>query len=131
MHKSLRRRLQRYEGEPCPYCQVEMTLQGPGGANGPDAPSRDHIIPQYRTRRFWTLHFVAPWLNSQSFDAAINIQIVCKRCNEDKGHLTHDEYVAVRAGLASRLDKGDGERQHRNNANAFMRYGSSFRNLMD
>lgn len=56
----------------------------------PDAPSRDHIIP----------------LSRGGLDEVSNIEIICQRCNGEKGSLTKCEYIAWREGRASRLDKG-------------------------
>lgn len=74
----------RYASKQCPYCGDFMN----GIDNDAKAPSRDHKIPLSRGGN-----------NSQA-----NIEIICRECNSDKGSLTHDEYIAVRTGLASRLD---------------------------
>lgn len=69
----------------CPYCGVVMVK------SGRDAwPTRDHIIALSRG-------------GSNTVD---NIIIICRRCNEDKGSLLPDEFIAWREGRASRLDKG-------------------------
>lgn len=73
-----------YVGCVCPYCEGTMARYGRR------APSRDHKVPRARG----------------GSDHPDNIHICCRRCNEDKGSLDHDEYLAVRAGLATRLDKG-------------------------
>ncbi len=79
-------RLHRYLGSQCPYCGVVMNRDG--GFNGPQAPSRDHRVPVSRGGQ----------------NVPENIIICCRRCNEDKGSLRVEEYQAVLAGLASRLD---------------------------
>lgn len=81
-----RGRLRRAVGSPCPYCGVTMNRDR--GWNGPEAPSRDHRIPRARG----------------GLNVVQNIIICCRRCNEDKGCLTTEEYTAVLAGAASRLD---------------------------
>jgi 5-methylcytosine-specific restriction endonuclease McrA len=81
------RSLARYLGSPCPYCGV--TLNRDKGWNSPQAPSRDHRVP----------------LSRGGLNVAENIIICCRGCNEDKGSLRPEEYLAVRAGLASRLDR--------------------------
>jgi len=78
--------LHRHLGDPCPYCGVIMNRDG--GWHGPQAPSKDHKIPVAR----------------DGPDTRENMVACCRRCNEDKSALTVEEYVAVRAGLASRLD---------------------------
>lgn len=87
-HRPLRRsmRLNGHIGKPCPYCGVTMNRDR--GWNSPDAPSRDHRIPLARN---------GP-------DTRDNIVICCRRCNEEKGCLTPEEFAAVRAGIACRLD---------------------------
>jgi 5-methylcytosine-specific restriction endonuclease McrA len=79
-------RQRRYIGKPCPYCGVTMTRRSGHLAN--TAPSRDHLIPFSRG----------------GLNVTENIIVCCRGCNEDKGKLTAEEYAAVRAGLASRLD---------------------------
>lgn len=73
-------------GEPCPYCGVTMNRDN--GYHSPQAPSRDHRVPVWRG----------------GSERRANIIIVCRGCNEEKGCLTSEEYMAVRAGLACRLD---------------------------
>ncbi len=60
-------------------------------------PTRDHVIPLSRRS-----------MPGKVFGMNVrgNIEIVCRQCNEEKGSLTKEEYVAWRLGLASRLDKG-------------------------
>lgn len=79
-------RLRWYLGKPCPYCGVTMNRDR--GWNSRDAPSRDHRIPQSRGGKH----------------NAVNITVCCRMCNEEKGSLDPEEFTAVRAGLASRLD---------------------------
>jgi len=73
-------------GKPCPYCGVKMHRDL--GLHHPDAPSRDHKIPKCRG----------------GAGLRNNIHVVCRHCNSDKANLTHEEYIAVRAGRACRLD---------------------------
>lgn len=68
-----------------------------GGLTHPQAPSQDHKIPRSR----------------KGADTRDNIIICCRRCNEEKASLTPEEFMAVRAGLASRLDKTINERRSR------------------
>jgi 5-methylcytosine-specific restriction endonuclease McrA len=70
----------------CPYCGVTMNRDR--GWNSPQAPSRDHRVPRSRG----------------GTDRPENILVCCRMCNEDKASLTTEEYMAVRAGNASRLD---------------------------
>lgn len=77
------RRLHWYFGKQCPYCGVQMSRDSLRLM-----PSRDHRIPRSRG----------------GTHTPSNITICCRGCNEDKGSLTVEEYMAVRAGLASRLD---------------------------
>jgi len=89
------RRLRNYIGEPCPYCGFEMI----GPAQSERAPSRDHKIPVSRINH--------PFAKSGgAFLGGGNVHVCCRGCNSDKGSLDHEEYLAVLAGLASRLDKG-------------------------
>lgn len=60
------------------------------GRNGGQAPSKDHRIPVSRGG-----------LNLES-----NLVVCCRWCNEDKGALFADEYMAWREGTAFRLDHG-------------------------
>lgn len=76
----------RRNGSICPYCELPMLADQ--GSNHPRAPSRDHVIP----------------LSRGGPDHLENIVTCCRGCNEDKGKLTAEEYRAVLAGLASRLD---------------------------
>lgn len=85
--------LKRARGRLCPYCERPMTLAN--GRHAPQSPTRDHKVPSSRG-------------GSNSLD---NIEPCCRRCNEDKGSLTPDEYRAVLAGLASRLDRMTPERR--------------------
>jgi 5-methylcytosine-specific restriction endonuclease McrA len=78
--------LRQHLGKPCPYCGVTMNRSL--GWNGPQAPSRDHQVPRSR----------------KGPHVAANILVCCRACNEEKGCLTHEEFAAVRAGLASRYD---------------------------
>jgi 5-methylcytosine-specific restriction endonuclease McrA len=90
--------LHRHLGEPCSYCGVTMNCDG--GWLGPQAPSKDHRVPRVRG---------GP-------DTRENMIVCCRRCNEDKGALTTEEYMAVLAGLASRLDiLWNDERSRENN----------------
>lgn len=77
------RNMLRKHGKFCRYCDVEMTKD-----IRDRAPSRDHIIP----------------LSRGGPDTFENIAMACRACNEEKGSLTAEEYVAWKAGLASRLD---------------------------
>ena len=79
-------RLRRFLGKPCPYCGICMNREK--GFHCADAPSRDHRIPISRGGR----------------DLAKNIVICCRRCNENKGALDPEEYMAVRNGIASSLE---------------------------
>jgi 5-methylcytosine-specific restriction endonuclease McrA len=79
-------RQRRYIGKPCPYCGVTMTRRE--GYLADTAPSRDHLIPICRG----------------GLRVTENMIVCCRGCNEDKGKLTAEEYAAVRAGEASRLD---------------------------
>lgn len=88
------RKLDRFVGEPCPYCGTAMRV-----------PTRDHKIP--KSRKSHPHYFL--WLR-RSVDR-INIHVVCLRCNNDKGGLDHEEYLAVLQGLASRLDRGRAYRE--------------------
>lgn len=65
--------------------------QGPTHLKDPDAPTRDHIIA----------------LSRGGPDHIDNIQMICRRCNEEKGSLLPDEFVAWREGRASRIDRGE------------------------
>lgn len=78
--------LRRHVGRRCPYCGLTMTRER--GWNSQRAPSRDHCIP----------------LSRGGANTLANMIVCCRRCNEDKGSLTQEEYLAVLAGLASRLD---------------------------
>lgn len=83
----VRGRLRRY-GRVCPYCEVAMSTAN--GFTSPSAPTRDHVIPISRGGR----------------DIIENIEIVCRKCNQDKGSLLPEEFKAWKDGLASRLDRG-------------------------
>lgn len=83
----------RRSGGTCFYCGDPFSYDG--GRNGPDAPSRDHKIPQCRG----------------GTDSLDNIVTAHRRCNEDKGALDVEEYQAWREGRASRLDRGRKERR--------------------
>lgn len=80
------RRMTPQLGKPCPYCGVTMNRDK--GWNSPDAPSRDHKIPRSRGGN----------------NLPNNIVICCRSCNEDKGSLDAEEYMAVLTGLACRID---------------------------
>lgn len=73
-------------GHVCPYCELPMLTDH--GLNHKRAPSRDHMIP----------------LSRGGPDTLENLLTCCRGCNEDKGSLTAEEYIAVRAGMASRID---------------------------
>jgi 5-methylcytosine-specific restriction endonuclease McrA len=60
-------------------------------------PTRDHMIP----------------LSRHGQNVVTNITIICHRCNQEKGALLPDEFVAWRAGTASRIDKGHAWRTRR------------------
>lgn len=91
-------RLRRYIGEKCPYCPTIMNRER--GYHSPQSPSRDHRVPTCRGG-----------MNVES-----NIIICCRRCNEEKGPLDEDEFMAWKAGLATRLDSfWDKLRQQRKN----------------
>lgn len=77
-------RLHQAVGRLCPYCERRMLDRGCQARS----PSRDHKIP----------------LSRGGLHTRSNIQICCRQCNEEKGSLTHEEFLAVRAGRASRLD---------------------------
>lgn len=79
-------RMKSFLGRHCPYCGVTMNRDR--GWNSSQEPSRDHRVPRSRG----------------GSDAPENIIVCCRRCNEEKGSLTAEEYMAVRRGLASRLD---------------------------
>jgi hypothetical protein len=83
--------LLRFLGKPCPWCGHPMSR----GVNTPRAPTRDHRIPQARG----------------GSDAIENIVICCATCNNEKGHLLPDEFMAVRTGQACRLDRLTNERR--------------------
>jgi 5-methylcytosine-specific restriction endonuclease McrA len=57
-------------------------------------PTRDHMIP----------------LSRRGQNVVTNITIICHTCNQEKGALLPDEFVAWRTGTASRIDKGVGWR---------------------
>lgn len=80
-------------GAPCPYCQRTMNLSN--GRHASHAPSRDHKVP----------------ISRGGTNDSENVEICCRRCNEQKGQLTPEEFRAVRAGLASRLDQTTPERR--------------------
>lgn len=82
----LRKKLARFLGAACPFCGVTMNRDK--GWNSPQAPSRDHRIPESRG----------------GLDVVSNIVVVCRGCNEEKGSLTVEEFTAWRTGMASRLD---------------------------
>lgn len=87
--KRMRSMLRRH-GTHCSYCKGEMTTKR--GFNHPMAPSRDHVIPLCRG----------------GYDHLSNIVMACRWCNERKGPLTGDEFIAWLEGRASRLDYGIG-----------------------
>lgn len=86
MQNRIRAHLRRH-GTVCAYCDRALKV---GTFNQPLSPSRDHAIP----------------LSRGGADSIDNIVIACRECNSDKGSLLPEEYMAVRGGLASRLDKG-------------------------
>jgi 5-methylcytosine-specific restriction endonuclease McrA len=86
----LRSKLKRHAGRSCPYCLVTMDKGGPIQ----NRPTRDHMIP----------------LSRGGMNVVTNITIVCHGCNQEKGALLPDEFVAWRNGSASRIDKGVGWR---------------------
>lgn len=67
--------LSRYDRKPCPYCGHEMLV-----GDSRRAPTRDHKIPRSRTKQ------IKP--------KGVNILIVCRACNGDKGDMTLDEFAA-------------------------------------
>jgi 5-methylcytosine-specific restriction endonuclease McrA len=73
---------------PCRYCGVLMTDWN--GREDWRAPSRDHQIPRARGGR----------------NVVENIEIICRRCNSDKGNLTPEEFT-------NRLSHSNGERARR------------------
>ena len=79
-------RLKAFLGKHCPYCGVVMNRDR--GWNGRQAPSRDHRIPVSRG-------------GAHTID---NLLVCCRSCNEEKGSLLVEEFMAVRAGIASRID---------------------------
>lgn len=82
--------LRRVAGTLCPYCQVEMT-KGRTNQSDMNQPTRDHKIP----------------LSRGGPDCVENIQMICRRCNEEKGSLLPEEFVAWREGRACRIDRGE------------------------
>lgn len=93
--KTAQSMVRRALGKSCPYCCCVMGRNG--SWNAPNAPSVDHRVP--KSRGGW--------------DTPENWLVCCRQCNEDKGSLTEEEYIAVRAGLATRLDKGPALRHRR------------------
>jgi 5-methylcytosine-specific restriction endonuclease McrA len=85
-----RGKLKRHAGRSCPYCHASMDKGGPILTR----PTRDHMIP----------------LSRGGMNVVTNITIVCHGCNQEKGALLPDEFVAWRTGMASRIDKGVGWR---------------------
>jgi 5-methylcytosine-specific restriction endonuclease McrA len=85
-----RGKLKRHAGTRCPYCNIVMDK-----GSTRYRPTRDHMIAKTRGGQ----------------DVVTNITIVCHRCNQEKGALLPDEFVAWRAGTASRIDKGVGWRR--------------------
>ena len=81
------KRLLRVRGKFCSYCSQPMSRDN--GFNSSRAPSRDHIIPRCRGGK----------------DVLENITLACRGCNEKKGALTGEEYMAWLEGRASRLDR--------------------------
>ena len=69
-----RGRLTEYLDRACPYCNVLMTDRD--GRESWRAPSRDHKIPRSRGGR----------------NVVENIEIVCRRCNKQKGSLTQPSH---------------------------------------
>lgn len=70
-------------GKRCPYCQNPMD-----GLSSNTIPTIDHQIPLVRG---------GP-------DTLENSLICCRRCNGQKGMLTHEEYIIWLDGRSSRLD---------------------------
>jgi 5-methylcytosine-specific restriction endonuclease McrA len=69
-----RGRLLEWLGKACPYCGLLMSDRD--GSQGWRAPSRDHRVPGSRGGR----------------NVVENIEIVCRRCNQQKGELTPEEF---------------------------------------
>lgn len=86
-----RKAKRRAAGRLCPYCEKPMN----GNRNGRHAASIDHRTPRSR---------------GGSNDGR-NKLVACRRCNEDKGSLTVEEYLLVRRGRASRIDVMTSERR--------------------
>lgn len=84
----------RHHGSKCAYCKEETTKEF--GWLHKRAPSRDHIIP----------------LSRGGPDSYENLTVSCRECNELKGSLTADEFIAWRDGRASRLDWIKKPRRH-------------------
>jgi 5-methylcytosine-specific restriction endonuclease McrA len=73
-----------WTGKTCPYCRRIMTnLEGP---HDDRAPSRDHRVPRSRG----------------GLNEVANIDVVCQRCNHEKGDLMPDEFgrLAVKGRTA-------------------------------
>jgi 5-methylcytosine-specific restriction endonuclease McrA len=67
--------LTEYLDTPCPYCGVLMTDWN--GREDWRAPSRDHRIPRSRG----------------GGNSVANVEIICRRCNSNKGSMTPEEFV--------------------------------------
>lgn len=78
----------------CPYCSEPMITTP---HHDPRSRSRDHVIP----------------LSRGGPDHRSNIVWACRACNELKASLDAEEFLAWRAGLASRLDMLKKPRRHR------------------
>jgi 5-methylcytosine-specific restriction endonuclease McrA len=78
-------KLRKHGGTRRPYCGVTMQK-----GNSRHSPTRDHMIPLCRG----------------GLTTLTNITIICLCCNQEKGALLPDEFVAWRDGRASRIDKG-------------------------
>lgn len=87
-HSERMKRRWRKHGKVCAYCKNPVTTER--GNNHPMSPSRDHVIPLSRGGR----------------DSLDNIVMACRWCNNRKGSLDGEEFVAWLEGQASRLDMG-------------------------
>lgn len=79
-------------GEPCRYCRSILSL---------DSVSLDHIVPFGETK-LRNNKLVAKKLNVPE-----NLQIICKRCNQMKGTLSHDKFVKLLDFMASDIEIKD------------------------
>lgn len=81
-----------HKGQRCYYCGIELTRNNPkkGEQQNPTGITHDHLTPKCR---------------GGEKTGGGNIVYACRQCNEDKHHLTLEEYrlvVAFRRGLVSR-----------------------------